>query len=61
MKILSEVFCFQGITIADVDENAAKKALTEVEAKFGSKKVVFIKTDVTVWQEFEGNRVSYNE
>lgn len=47
----------QGVTIADVDNNSGGKAVKEIEDLFGKNKAIFVKTDVSLWQEFEGKLV----
>ena len=45
---------FQGVTLADVNTDFGNQALKEIEKEFGSNKAVFVHTDVTNKQSFEG-------
>lgn len=41
------------MTLADVNEDAGKSALKEIENEFGANKAIFVKTDVTDYAQFE--------
>ncbi|XP_074025934.1 15-hydroxyprostaglandin dehydrogenase [NAD(+)] isoform X1 [Leptinotarsa decemlineata] len=43
----------KGVTLADVNENFGKTALDEIEKEFGKERAIFVKTDVTVREDFE--------
>lgn len=45
----------QGATIADINEGFGNKALEEIKKEFGPNKAIYVKTDVTNKQDFEGN------
>lgn len=45
---------FQGVTIADVNVESGNAALSEMEKTFGPNKAIFVKTDITLHEEFEG-------
>ncbi|KAJ8984318.1 hypothetical protein NQ317_012536, partial [Molorchus minor] len=42
-----------GVAVVDINPGSGKTALSEIEKEFGSGRAIFIKADVTVFQEFE--------
>lgn len=42
------------MTLADVNENAGEEAVKEISNEFGPNKVLYVKTDVTNYEQFEG-------
>ncbi|XP_072393938.1 15-hydroxyprostaglandin dehydrogenase [NAD(+)]-like [Diabrotica undecimpunctata] len=44
----------QGVTLADVNPSAGASALEELEKEFGPNRAIFVQTDVTNRQQFEG-------
>lgn len=49
------LFWFKGVTVADVNDDFGKKALEEIQKEFGPNKAIYVKTDVTNKEQFEGN------
>lgn len=45
----------QAVSLADLNPEIGAKALLEIEAEFGPNKAIYVKTDVTDNQQFEGN------
>lgn len=51
------VLYFQGVVIADIDEKNGNSAVDKLNKTFENRKIVFIKTDVTVADQLEGNYI----
>lgn len=45
---------FQAVTLADNNAEFGAKALKEITEEFGVNKAIFVETDVTKWEQFEG-------
>ncbi|KAL1497785.1 hypothetical protein ABEB36_008683 [Hypothenemus hampei] len=43
----------KGVTVADIDENIALKAVQELKSEFGERKAIFVQTDVTNFKQFD--------
>lgn len=48
----------QGVTIVDLNESNGQTAVKELTEEFGPNRVIFVKTDVTKQDQFEG--IYYN-
>lgn len=48
------IFFLQAVTLADVSSEFGTEALKDVENEFGPNKAIFVKTDVTIYDQFEG-------
>lgn len=54
MKFLFNNALFQGVTLADVNPELGATALEDITKTFGPNKAIFITTDVTSYEQFEG-------
>lgn len=45
---------FQGITVADINEKMGVQVTQKLKKKYGSNKVIFVKTDTSDKKSFEG-------
>jgi len=43
----------KGVTLADIVPENGRKAIEEIEAKFGKNKAIFVQTDVTNYEQFD--------
>jgi len=43
----------KGVTLADINAEIGNQALTEIESKYGKNKAIFVKTDVSNYDDYE--------